>query len=100
MLPSRPRPARLCDPASKPGPWRPLTPETGVQGSGEPRCIAFGGLRVVDAIEAELLRVIRPGAIAAAIAAEADAAARRDPYETTAPPAGAVATSAVDAEAT
>jgi DNA invertase Pin-like site-specific DNA recombinase len=46
--------------------------------NGEPRCIAFGGLRVDDAIEAELLRVVGPGAIAAAIAAEADAGQRRD----------------------
>ena len=46
--------------------------------NGEPRCIAFGGLRVDDAIEAELLRVVEPGAIAAAIAAEAEAGQRRD----------------------
>jgi recombinase-like zinc beta ribbon protein/recombinase len=46
--------------------------------NGEPRCIAFGGLRVDDAVEAALLQVVGPGAIAAAIAAEAEAAARRD----------------------
>ena len=37
--------------------------------NGEPRCIAFGGLRVDDAIEEALLSVVGPGAIAAAIAA-------------------------------
>ena len=37
--------------------------------NGEPRCIAFGGLRVDDAIEEALLTVVGPGAIAAAVAA-------------------------------
>jgi DNA invertase Pin-like site-specific DNA recombinase len=46
--------------------------------NGEPRCIAFGGLRVDDAIEEALLRVVGPGAIAAAAAAEAEASERRD----------------------
>src|SRR5258707_9295806 len=46
--------------------------------NGEPRCIAFGGLRVDDAIEEALLRVVEPGAIAAAVEAEAQAANRRD----------------------
>jgi DNA invertase Pin-like site-specific DNA recombinase len=46
--------------------------------NGEPRCIAFGGLRVDDAIEESLLRVVGPGAIAAAVAAEAEANERRD----------------------
>ena len=36
--------------------------------NGEPRCIAFGGLRVDDAIEGALLTVVGPGAIAAAVA--------------------------------
>lgn len=49
----------------------------GLLDNGEPRCIAFGGLRVDDAIEA-LLRVVEPGAIAAAVEAEAQAASRRD----------------------
>src|SRR5437868_10681242 len=35
--------------------------------NGEPRCIAFGGLRVDDAIEEALLMVVVPGAIAAAL---------------------------------
>ena len=42
--------------------------------NGEPSCIAFGGLRVDDAIEAALLRVVEPGAIAAAVAAETEGA--------------------------
>src|SRR5262249_22118089 len=46
--------------------------------NGEPRCIAFGGLRVDDAIEAAILKVVEPGAIAAAIEADAQEAARRD----------------------
>ena len=50
----------------------------GLLDNGEPRCIAFGGLRVDDAIEAALLQVVGPGAIAAAIAAEAEATAQRD----------------------
>jgi DNA invertase Pin-like site-specific DNA recombinase len=46
--------------------------------NGEPRCIAFGGLRVDDAIEEALLAVVGPGAIEAAIAAEKEAGQRRD----------------------
>jgi len=45
---------------------------------GEPSCIAFGGLRVDDAMEAALLAVVRPAAAEAALAAEAQATARRD----------------------
>jgi len=50
----------------------------GLLDNGEPRCIAFGGLRADDAIEAALLQVVGPGAIAAAVAAEAETGARRD----------------------
>ncbi|KXF74667.1 DNA recombinase [Paramesorhizobium deserti] len=50
----------------------------GLLDNGEPRCIAFGGLRADDAIEEALLRVVEPGAIAAAAEAEAQAASRRD----------------------
>jgi DNA invertase Pin-like site-specific DNA recombinase len=50
----------------------------GLLDNGEPRCIAFGGLRVDDAIEAALLQVVGPAAIAAAVAAEQEAATRRD----------------------
>jgi hypothetical protein len=50
----------------------------GLLDHGEPRCIAFGGLRVDDAIEETLLQVVEPGAIAAAVEAEAQAARRRD----------------------
>src|SRR5256714_9706263 len=46
--------------------------------NGEPRCIAFGGLRVDDAIEGALLTVVGPGAIAAAVAAEKEARQRQD----------------------
>ena len=46
----------------------------GLLDNGEPRCIAFGGLRVDDAIEEALLRVVQPGAIVAAAEPEAQAA--------------------------
>jgi DNA invertase Pin-like site-specific DNA recombinase len=46
--------------------------------NGEPRCIAFGGLRVDDAIAEQVLRVIEPGAIEAALQADHDEARRRD----------------------
>jgi DNA invertase Pin-like site-specific DNA recombinase len=46
--------------------------------NGEPRCIAFGGLRVDDVIEEALFQVVEPGALAAAVEAEAQAAHRRD----------------------
>jgi len=46
--------------------------------NGEPRCIAFGGLRVDDAIEAMVLKVVEPGAITAAVEADRQAATRRD----------------------
>jgi hypothetical protein len=46
--------------------------------NGEPRCIAFGGLRVDDAIEAAILKVVEPSAITAAIEADAREATRRD----------------------
>src|SRR5262249_62356043 len=49
-----------------------------LDGNGEPRCIAFGGLRVDDAIEGALLTVVGPGAIAAAVAAEKGAGQQRD----------------------
>ena len=45
---------------------------------GEPSCIAFGGLRVDDTIEAALLAIVQPAAIQAARDAEAQAATRRD----------------------
>lgn len=50
----------------------------GLLDNGEPRCIAFGGLRVDDAIEEALLGVVEPGAIAAAIEAERRMASQRD----------------------
>src|SRR4051812_34847640 len=45
---------------------------------GDPTCIAFGGLRVDDAVEAALLAVVQPAAAQAALAAEAQATARHD----------------------
>ncbi|QBJ16059.1 recombinase family protein [Agrobacterium sp. 33MFTa1.1] len=50
----------------------------GLLDNGEPRCIAFGGLRVDDAIEEALLGVVEPGAIAAAVEAERTMASQRD----------------------
>jgi len=50
----------------------------GLLDNGEPRCIAFGGLRVDDAIEQALIPVIEPGAITAAVEAETQAAGCRD----------------------
>lgn len=46
--------------------------------NGEKRCIAFGGLRVDDAIEDALLSVVRPCAIEAAVKAEQDVLHQRD----------------------
>ena len=45
---------------------------------GEPSCIAFGGLRVDDAVAEALLTVVQPAAVQAAQAAEAQATSRRD----------------------
>src|SRR6476469_10566611 len=45
--------------------------------NGGPLCIAFGGLRVDDAIEEALLGVVGPGAIAAATAAAREAEERQ-----------------------
>ena len=46
--------------------------------NGEPRCIAFGGLGVDDAIAAEVLRVVQPGAIEAAMQAQQQEVQQRD----------------------
>ena len=46
--------------------------------NGEPRCIAFGGLRVDDAIAAAVLRVVEPAAIEAALQAQRQEAQHRD----------------------
>ncbi|WP_234843829.1 recombinase family protein [Sinorhizobium medicae] len=50
----------------------------GLLDNGAPRCIAFGGLRVDDAIEEALLGVVEPGAIAAAVEADRNMASQRD----------------------
>jgi DNA invertase Pin-like site-specific DNA recombinase len=46
--------------------------------NGEPRCIAFGGVPADDAIGREVLRVVQPGAIEAAILASEEQAEKRD----------------------
>jgi DNA invertase Pin-like site-specific DNA recombinase len=46
--------------------------------NGEPRCIAFGGLKVDDAIAAEILRVVQPGAVEAAMQARQQELQHRD----------------------
>jgi DNA invertase Pin-like site-specific DNA recombinase len=50
----------------------------GARDNGEPRCISFGGLVVDDAIGKELLRVVQPAAVAAAVVASEAAAHQRD----------------------
>ncbi len=51
--------------------------QRGLLDQGEPRCIAFGGLRVDDAIAAALLQTVEPGAVAAAVEAEMASASPR-----------------------
>jgi DNA invertase Pin-like site-specific DNA recombinase len=46
--------------------------------NGEPRCIAFGGRPVDDAIAEQVLQVLEPGAIEAALQVDREAACRRD----------------------
>jgi len=46
--------------------------------SGEPRCISFGGTDVDRSISQELLRVVRPAAIEAAVKAGEQTASQRD----------------------
>jgi hypothetical protein len=46
--------------------------------NGEPRCIAFGGLKVDDTIAAEILRVVQPGAVEAAMQAQQQELQHRD----------------------
>jgi DNA invertase Pin-like site-specific DNA recombinase len=46
--------------------------------NGEPRCIAFGGIPVDDAVTRQLLCVIQPAAVEAAIVAKEQQAARQD----------------------
>jgi hypothetical protein len=58
--------------------------------NGEPRCIAFGGLRVDDAIEGTFLTVVGPGAIAAAVAAEKEATPAAGSSARGTPPARAI----------
>jgi len=46
--------------------------------NGEPRCIAFGGVPVDEAVRSQLLRAVEPKAIEAAMAADRQEAQRRD----------------------
>jgi DNA invertase Pin-like site-specific DNA recombinase len=50
----------------------------GARDNGEPRCISFGGLVVDDAIGKEILRVVQPAAVDAAIVASEAAAHQQD----------------------
>ena len=45
---------------------------------GEPKCIAFGGSNVDEAVTAQLLRVVQPAAVEAAIMASEEEAHQRD----------------------
>ena len=46
--------------------------------NGEPRCIAFGGMTVDEAISREVLRVVQPAAIKASVLAHEERAQQRD----------------------
>ena len=50
----------------------------GARDNGEPRCISFGGLVVDDAIGKEILRVVQPAAVDAAVVASEAAAHQQD----------------------
>jgi DNA invertase Pin-like site-specific DNA recombinase len=46
--------------------------------NGEPPCIGFGGLPVDDAVAGEILRVVQPGAVEAAVLANQEESLRQD----------------------
>ena len=50
----------------------------GALDNGEPRCISFGGLVVDAAMAKEILRVVQPAAIEAAVVASEDASRQQD----------------------
>ena len=50
----------------------------GMLDNGDPRCISFGGGTVDGAISTEILRVVRPGAVEAAIQAGSEALSQHD----------------------
>ena len=50
----------------------------GARDNGEPRCISFGGLVVDDAIGKEILRVVQPAAVDAAVVASEAVAHQQD----------------------
>ena len=50
----------------------------GARDNGEPRCISFGGVVVDDAMAKEILRIVQPAAIEAAVVASEAAAHQQD----------------------
>ena len=52
--------------------------QRGVLDNGEPRCIGFGGVPIDAAISREVLRVVQPAAVEAAVMASEDVARERD----------------------
>ena len=50
----------------------------GARDNGEPRCISFGGLLVDDTVAKEILRVVQPAAVDAAVVASEAAAHQQD----------------------
>jgi hypothetical protein len=52
--------------------------QRGALDNGEPRCIGFGGVPIDAAISRELLRVVQPAAVEAAVMASEDVARERD----------------------
>jgi hypothetical protein len=50
----------------------------GARDNGEPRCISFGGLLIDDAMAKEILRVVQPAAVDAAVVASEAAAHQQD----------------------
>jgi hypothetical protein len=50
----------------------------GARDNGEPRCISFGGLVVDDAIGKDILRVVQPAAVDAAVVASEAAVHQQD----------------------
>jgi hypothetical protein len=52
--------------------------QRGVLDNGEPRCIGFGGVPIDAAISREVLRVVQPAAVEAAVMASGDVPRERD----------------------
>ena len=58
--------------------WRAIPVKRAWLDKGQPRCISFGGERVDAAVAAEVLRVVQPAAIEAAILAYRDEEKKQD----------------------